>query len=47
MVKDGSQGALTQFELSRPDLEANESFDKEQMKMRDFKARKFYMNVNS
>ena len=47
MVKDGSQGALTNFELSRPDLEASESFDKESMKMRDFKAKKFNMKVNN
>ena len=46
MVIDGSQGALSNFELSRPDLESSETFDKEQIKMADFKARKFYMNVN-
>jgi hypothetical protein len=46
MVKDGSQGAVSNFELSRPDLESTETFDKAQMKMGEFKARKFYMNVN-
>jgi hypothetical protein len=41
MVKDGSQGALSNFELSRNDLEVSESFDKDSMKMREFKSKKF------